>query len=133
MNRVDLQKLAEMRIDEALALLNAKKYSGAYYLAGYAVECGLKACIAKRTRRHGYPDKDLANKCYTHDVEKLVDVAGLKAALQGNSQLLLCWAVVKDWSEQARYEKKSRAEAKALYDAIMDPANGIMQWIKSHW
>ena len=66
MKRSDFQKLAEIRIAEAEILLKAKKYDGAYYLAGYAVECALKACVAKRTARYDYPDKDLANQCYTH-------------------------------------------------------------------
>jgi HEPN domain-containing protein len=39
MNRADFQKLAELRIREAKVLLDSKHYEGAYYLAGYAVEC----------------------------------------------------------------------------------------------
>src|SRR2546428_13922839 len=81
-NRIDFQKLAEIRIEEAEALLNAKKWAGAYYLAGYAVECGFKACIAKKTKRHDYPDKDFSAKCYTHKVEQLVVQAGLQGAFQ---------------------------------------------------
>jgi HEPN domain-containing protein len=50
MNRTDLQQLAELRIKEARILLDGDSYSGAYYLAGYAIECALKACIAKRTK-----------------------------------------------------------------------------------
>ena len=46
MNRSDFQQLADVRIDEAAVLFAQGKYDGAYYLAGYAVECGLKACIA---------------------------------------------------------------------------------------
>ena len=69
MNRKDFHQLAELRLKEARALLAAEFPDGAYYLAGYAVECGLKACIAKRTREHDYPDKKLVNKSYTHDVE----------------------------------------------------------------
>jgi len=49
MNRNDFQQLADVRIDEAVVLLDQGKYDGAYYLAGYAVECSLKACIAKLT------------------------------------------------------------------------------------
>ena len=58
MNRTDFQKLAEERIAEAKILLDAGKWSGAYYLAGYAVECALKACIAKMTKSEDFPDKD---------------------------------------------------------------------------
>ncbi len=56
MNRADLQQLGQMRIDEATLLLAHRHWSGAYYLAGYAVECALKACIAKRTQRHDFRD-----------------------------------------------------------------------------
>jgi HEPN domain-containing protein len=132
-NRADFQKLADLRIEEAEVLLKAKKYSGAYYLAGYAVECALKACIAKKSKRYDYPDKQLAQKCYTHNVEELVVVAGLQANLKADADLQLHWAVVKDWSEQTRYERKTRAEAQALYDAITDLAHGVLPWIKSHW
>lgn len=47
MNRSDFQDLAQIRLAEAAALLQAERFDGAYYLAGYAVECALKACIAK--------------------------------------------------------------------------------------
>ncbi len=37
---------------DAEVLLDAGQWSGAYYLAGYAVECGLKACAAEMTNQH---------------------------------------------------------------------------------
>jgi len=52
MNRTELQRLSRIRIKEAKFLLDGGCYNGAYYLAGYAVECALKACIAKQTHRH---------------------------------------------------------------------------------
>jgi hypothetical protein len=57
MNRRDLQTLAKIRLKEAQALARLRLYDGAYYLAGYAVECALKACIARRTSRYDFPDK----------------------------------------------------------------------------
>ena len=72
MNRTDFQRLADMRIDEAKILLDQGKWAGAYYLAGYAVECALKACIAKLTSAEDFPDKEFAAKCFTHNLDKLV-------------------------------------------------------------
>jgi hypothetical protein len=132
-NRADFQKLAQLRVEEAKALMAAKKYSGAYYLAGYAVECAFKACIAKKTRRYSLPDKEHANKAYTHDLERLLDLAGLKAALQADPARLANWSIVKDWSEQARYVRKTRAAAEALLGAITDTANGVLPWIQAQW
>lgn len=48
-DRQDLQELSRVRLKEATALLKLGLFDGAYYLAGYAVECALKACIAKAT------------------------------------------------------------------------------------
>ncbi len=42
-----LQKLAEIRLKDAQALLGRKRWFGAYYLSGYAIECALKACLLK--------------------------------------------------------------------------------------
>ena len=79
MNRSEFQQLAEVRVREAEALLAAGLWDGAYYLAGYAVECGLKACIAKLTRAEEFPDKDWAVKCFTHKIDDLVKLAELEA------------------------------------------------------
>jgi HEPN domain-containing protein len=56
-DRKGLQELSNVRLKEAKALLKVGMADGAYYLAGYAVECALKACIAKETRRYDFPDK----------------------------------------------------------------------------
>jgi hypothetical protein len=107
MNRLDLQRLAEDRIADAQALLDAGRWSAAYYLAGYAVECALKACIAKQTNLHDFPDKDRVQRAYTHNLVGLVTLASLNEDLQATQRdadpsLYRYWQFVKDWSEQAR-------------------------------
>jgi len=57
MDRRALQELSRVRLKEARALAAVGLFDGSYYLAGYAVECALKACIAKGTRRFEFPDK----------------------------------------------------------------------------
>ena len=78
MNRKDLKALALTRLREAKVLLANGEYSGAYYLAGYVVECALKACIAKRTRIHDFPDKQRALDSWKHDPTKLINTADLQ-------------------------------------------------------
>ena len=48
--RAAWQQLAEDRILDARAHLasGVERWSAAYYLIGYAVECGLKSCILSR-------------------------------------------------------------------------------------
>jgi len=134
-----LQQLAEDRVADAKALLDAGRWSGASYLAGYAVECALKACLAKQTQRHDFPDKSLAQKALTHDLLELVDLAGLKLQLKldgtpaANPQLGVNWQFAKDWSEKARCDQKLEAQARGLYEAVIDPITGVLPWIKLHW
>ena len=78
MNRDDFQELARTRLREARTLLRTGNYGGAYYLSGYVIERGLKACIAKKTRRYDFPDKNLVAESYTHNPTKLMKVAGLE-------------------------------------------------------
>ena len=137
MNRADFQQLADIRIDEARVLLAQGKYDGAYYLAGYAVECALKACIAKRTNQSDFPDKQLALRAYTHDLEELVTVAGVKVQFESdrkiNPGLSASWDKVRDWRESSRYERRSQAEAQQLYDAITHAIDGVLPWVKLRW
>lgn len=71
MNRRDFQELARVRLREAGALLRARHYDGAYYLAGYAVECALKACLARKVRRHEFPPKvGCVSQMYDHDASR---------------------------------------------------------------
>ena len=138
MNRADFQKLAKIRLEEARTLLDHKKYDGAYYLAGYAVECGLKACIAKLTKQDDFPpERQFVEKCYTHDSEKLLVASELKKAkdeaVENDSALSTNWGIVQLWKESDRYQRKGNAEAQTLYDAITDPEHGVMQWIEQNW
>lgn len=139
MNRTDFQKLSGLRVSEARVLLDSKRFEGAYYLAGYAVECALKACIAKKTKRYDFPPNEKAiREYYTHELEKLVKGADLGAALKAKEdsdvQFKLNWAVVKGWKEQARYEPKIDEKlARDLYSAITSKKHGVLSWLKKYW
>jgi len=137
MNRSDFRQISNIRLREARILLNNGNYDGAYYLSGYAVECGLKACIAKNTKRYDFPDDKTVKNSYTHNIEQLVGVAGLKTELltkmRTNPQFAVNWATVKDWDEVSRYEKNDYRKARDLYFAIAGRNNGVLKWIRLHW
>jgi hypothetical protein len=75
--------------------------------------------------------------CWTHDLVKLVNLAGLDAefgaARSANATLDAFWAVTKDWRETSRYEEKAEADARALYEAISHKPDGVYLWIRSRW
>jgi HEPN domain-containing protein len=137
MSRQELQLLSRTRMREAKELLKGGHSSGAYYLAGYSVECGLKACIAKMTVRHDFPDKGLYSKFFTHDLETLLTTANLRSIFdkhaKSNPQFDANWKLSKKWSGDARYRVYNTVEAQTLIDALSDPQNGVLSWLKFHW
>jgi len=137
LNRRKLKELALTRLSDAKLLMKGKRYDGAYYVCGYVVECALKACIAKQTKRSDFPDKNTVEASYTHSLTKLVGIAGLKPQLDTEAAADRIfeqnWGIVKDWSENSRYQKHAQQEAQALYEAIVDNTHGVLQWIRRHW
>ena len=143
MNRNDFQQLAELRLKEAKALQSAELPDGAYYLAGYAVECALKACIAKRTREHDFPERKLVNDSHTHEIGNLLRLAGLsdrlKIDIDRNVISETFWETVQRWSEQSRYELIEGEDvfrflkSKLMITAVESEKGGVLPWIKQYW
>lgn len=139
MNRTELKFLAKERILEAEILLKRKKWSGAYYLAGYAVECGLKACVLVHIHKTGiiFEDKKFATNCWTHNLEELVKLSGLDReqglAVSSNPALRNNWLIVYDWNEIARCKRWTESQARDLLEAVSNPTNGVFAWIKAYW
>jgi hypothetical protein len=138
LNRELLQQLSEQHLGDAQVLLDQKRWPGAYYLAGYSVECALKACIAKLTKVHDFPDRDFARDIYTHELAILVGLAELDKAriekCKRSPTFDLHWRRVKFWSEESRYNTSNGyQEARDLIRAISDNQEGVLPWIKLHW
>jgi hypothetical protein len=136
-NRMDFQRLSRARLREARKLLRGGEPSGSYYLSGYAIECGLKSCIASHVRKSEFPVKQTVLDSYNHDLEKLVGTAGLTVPLQqarkADSRFHANWMVVKDWRVDSRYEMRTKKQAGDMIKAIDDPNHGVMQWIMRYW
>lgn len=120
---------------DAQTLFDACAFEGSYYLAGYAIECALKACIAKRTREFDFPEKREVERSYTHDLNRLLEVAKLESVLgeeiDNDDVLGRNWATVRVWSEGSRYSLDvSEESAQNMLAAIRD---GILPWLKKRW
>lgn len=137
MNRTDFRRLAVLRLREAKTLLKNGQFEGAYYLCGYAVECALKACIAKQTRRYEFPDRNRVNSSYTHKLGDLVKLAGMElernTLADSDVSFNTSWALVDRWNENIRYAFPTEEEARELYKAIGNPKHGVLKWISKHW
>ena len=112
-------------------MLDLGFYDGAYYLAGYAVECALKACVFARMIHTAwvFEDKWKAQGCLTHDFEELVRLAGLNgelaprlaasaaAATAGGppgGAFTANWRIAIQWKVESRYLPRTEAEAREL-------------------
>jgi hypothetical protein len=132
-----LQLLAAERLREAERLLEYRHWSGAYYLAGYAAELGLKAVVAARFKADAIPDRGLVNGVYTHNLAALINHAqlgpALSAELETNFRFARNWEQVRNWSEDARYRVWPETSANDLVSALGEKDGGVFRWIQAHW
>lgn len=137
LKRGDFQELAKTRLREAGLLLTAGQFGGAYYFAGLSVECALKACIARQTEEHEFPDVRHAQDSWNHDLSRLLKTAGLEDYLTRrrteDKQFETNWLTVKDWTVDSRYEERSEPEAGDLYTAASEDGHGILPWLQEYW
>ena len=124
-----LRALVSIRFADGEALLNTgrpERRTGALYLAGYGIECALKARIcADRSEAHLDP------QFFHHDLRKLAEATAVWSQIQGNHQrgdTLTClqtmWYVdmrygcrTYDPAEVRRFIQKAREFARWLFDA----------------
>jgi HEPN domain-containing protein len=107
----NLRDIAQARLDDADALLQAGRFDGSVYLCGYAVEIALKARICDCLKWQGFPDTNAEFKGYTsfrtHDLEVLLHLSGAEAPVK--ELFLLEWSIVLKWDTDARYRATGSA------------------------
>jgi HEPN domain-containing protein len=138
LNRDKLQLLADNRLKEAEVLLDKGCWTGAYYMTGLAVECALKAYLARAVQRYDFPDKSFVNRAYTHKLKELVELDGvfwgeLQKEISRDVKLRSNWDTVLGWNDENRYEIVEEPQAKSLYAATTEPSSGVMEWIRRRW
>lgn len=135
--KADLKTLSETRLADAGLLFSAGRYSAAYYLAGYTVELGLKACVAGVFQSNVIPDKSFVSAVYTHKLDELLALSGLKLTLKSDmgssTELSAAWGVASKWNEASRYVMWDQFAAASMVDAVGNPTYGVLQWLKKYW
>jgi HEPN domain-containing protein len=137
LRRSDLQAIADAKLADAEILLKNDRFSNAYYLAGYAVEIGLKACIARQFNAEAIPDRSFVNAIFSHNLRTLVSLAGLSKKLQDReaaaSAFAANWALVNEWTPEVRYLSVDRYSSQILVQAVGEPTAGVLPWIRAYW
>jgi hypothetical protein len=110
--RNDLKKIAQTRLKDANILMTSKRYDGAIYLCGYAIELALKARICRTLKWKGYPSSNKEFENYrtfrTHDLDVLLHLTGLEKSIK--TVHLAEWSAVAKWNPDARYQPIGTAD-----------------------
>jgi HEPN domain-containing protein len=119
LTRAELRKIARARIQDARVLFRGRRYDGAVYLCGYAVELALKARICTVLHWPGFPSTQAEFKGLqsfkVHELEMLLRLAGREAKVKTTYSTE--WSAVSRWDPEVRYKPvgtASRAAAAAM-------------------
>ena len=135
----ELAEASRQRLADAQALLNASRWRGAMYMAGYAVECLLKTKLM-----HIYDCKNLreledilqqrsilpANRTvFTHQLEDLLRLTPSYNRLMRNREMLPLFNKVNQWTPNWRYTSKSTNRREVT--EFMASIESFMQWVNN--
>ena len=119
-----LRAIARARLRAAQVLLRARRFDGAYYLAGYAIELALKARICRTLKWRGFPESAGEFKGFqslrTHDLEVLLAFSGTVARVRARCSAE--WNAVIKWNPEKRYQaigQSTRREAANMVTSVV--------------
>jgi HEPN domain-containing protein len=112
--RSHLRKIARARLRDAEVLLEGRRFDGALYVCGYAIETILKARICTTLRWNEYFVSRDYTSFRTHDLAVLLNMTGRTARIKALH--LADWSTVPQWNPERRYDPigtvdKKEAEA----------------------
>lgn len=126
----DLRSKIKCRQQDAKVLYNSKRYEGAVYLAGYAIELAIKKRICNALKWTGFPEKkkefDNLVSFRTHKLDVLLHLSGVEEKMK--TKFLTEWSIVNRWDPEMRYRTGiiiKRKEAKDMLDASQIIINNL--------
>jgi HEPN domain-containing protein len=131
-------KAGKNRMDDARALLNAVRWRGAMYMAGYSVECLLKTKLMRRfdCRHLRELEEELQRRgilathatVFTHQLEVLLRLTNIMDRLRQNQEHWRLFNMVNRWVPAWRYtaDLSNQDDAKDFLDAV----EKISHWIE---
>ncbi|MCZ6490509.1 MAG: HEPN domain-containing protein [Acidobacteria bacterium] len=126
----ELDRIAQARLEDARALLNAGRYDGATYLCGYAVEVALKARICRTLNWPDFPSTSGEFQAYrsfqTHELDVLLRLSGQEAEIK--QQHFALWNTVAVWKAESRYNVIGTADISEAEDLIK-AAEALLQML----
>lgn len=133
-------KAAVHRRADAQSLFDAERWQGAMYLAGYALECLLKAKLMKQygcrqlddlgdefVRRGLLED---SSSVYTHEFALLLKWSGRLNSLQQDRTINRAFAKANRWSPSWRYS--SAASQRESAEEFLVAIDSVRQWVETN-
>lgn len=130
-------KAGKHRMDDARALMNAVRWRGAMYMAGYSIECLLKTKLMRRFDCHHLREleEELRRRgalpthatIFTHQLEVLLRLTGGLDRLRQNEPLWRLFNIVNRWVPAWRYtaDLSNRDDAEDFQEAVEKVAHRI--------
>ncbi len=133
-------KAGKHRMDDAQALLNANRWRGAMYMAGYSIECLLKTKLMRifNCRNLRELEDELQGKrilaaqatVFTHQLELLLRLTNAIDRLRQNEEHWRLFNMVNRWVPAWRYtaDQANADDAKDFLEAI----EKVSRWIENN-
>ena len=100
--RAELRKIARARLKDAELLFAARRFDGAVYMCGYAVELALKARICRTLNWNGFPATRREFESYgAFKTHVLLHLSGIESSITSN--YFVDWSDVATWNPEVRY------------------------------
>ena len=116
----ELKKNCKCRLKDAEVLLQDRRYDGALYLCGYALELKLKVRICRTLKWPEFPEtkKEFENyqSLKTHSLDVLLSLTGRESKIK--TQHLTDWSIVANWEPEMRYQPVGKINRNDVIDMI---------------
>jgi HEPN domain-containing protein len=117
---------------DAQQLVAARRSDGAWFNAGLAVECCLKAAIMRKDGLNRWPGRDEAPDLWTHDLRDLFRKLGIDLDGLHRAPVAPALKTVLDWRREHGYAvgKVPLKNAQSMCEAAFE-SDGVVEWLAS--
>jgi HEPN domain len=121
----ELEAIAQARLLDAEALIQAGRFDGATYICGYAIELSLKAKICRTLHWQGFPSSANEFRDYqsfkVHHLDVLLHLSGIEEDVKESH--MNDWSNVKTWNPESRYKtvsSVSKEQAEMMLNSVKE-------------
>jgi hypothetical protein len=120
-------RCADKRRVEASILIRAAQPTGAVYLAGYVVECMLKALNIETQPDNLQGSRLEELKKVGHNLTRLLELYLEEGGSRPPANVVRAFTLVNDWSSEIRYDPREIMPAEA--DRFLKAVDEVYQWV----